>query len=59
MAGHFGVPKLTADQLKQGLPADEVALLDSNGGFTPMLPSKTAGGFTFADLVIFAGVTQP
>jgi hypothetical protein len=28
-------------------------------GFTPSLPSLTAGTFTVADLVIFAGVTQP
>ena len=30
-----------------------------NVGFTPSLPSVTAGSFTFADLVIFAGVTEP
>jgi hypothetical protein len=29
------------------------------GGFTPFLPSKVAGDFTFADLMIFAGVHQP
>ncbi|HEY0732160.1 MAG TPA: heme peroxidase family protein, partial [Chitinophagaceae bacterium] len=113
MAGAFGIVPMTAAQLKQGLPANEIALLDSAGGillqktplwyyvlreaavlgngnqmgpvgariiadtfirilkrdpnsylnvaggFTPMLPSKTAGDFTFADLVILAGVTQP
>lgn len=113
MAGAFGIVPMTAAQLKQGLPANEIALLDSAGGillqktplwyyllreaavlgngnqmgpvgariiadtfirilkrdpnsylnvaggFTPMLPSKTSGDFTFADLVILAGVTQP
>ena len=113
MAAFLGVPKLTAAQLTAGLPANEVAVLQSNGslllhktplwyyvlreaavlgngdhlgpvggrivartfarmlkrdatsylnisgGFTPMLPSAVAGDFTFADLVIFAGVTQP
>lgn len=113
MAGFFGLPPMTAAQLTQGLPANEVAVLNSNGGvllqktplwyyvlresavlqsgnqlgpvgakivadtfvrmlkrdansylnvaggFTPMLPSAAAGDFTFADLVTFAGVTQP
>jgi hypothetical protein len=113
MAGFFGVPAMTTAELTQGLPANEVAVLNSNGGvllqktplwyyvlreaavlqsgdqmgpvgarivadtfvrmlkrdansfvnvaggFTPMLPSATAGDFTFADLVNFAGVTQP
>jgi hypothetical protein len=30
-----------------------------NAGFAPMLPSAVAGNFTVADLVRFAGVTQP
>jgi Animal haem peroxidase len=113
MATSFGLVLMTPVQLKQGLPANEVALLDSNGGvllkktplwyyvlreaavlnggnqlgpvggrivadtfvrilkrdansylnvaggFTPMLPAAAAGNFTFADLVVFAGVTQP
>ena len=113
MATAFGIAALTEAQLKQGLPSNEIALLDSNakllvkqtplwyyvlreaavlgGGnqlgpvgarivaetfvrilkrdgasylratpaFTPFLPSATPGDFTFADLVIFAGVTQP
>ncbi len=113
MAGFFGIPPLSTAQLTQGLAADEVAVLNSNGGillqktplwyyilresavlqggdqlgpvgakivadtfvrmlkrdatsylnvpggFTPLLPSATAGDFTVADLVIFAGVTQP
>ncbi|MEZ5319416.1 MAG: heme peroxidase family protein [Vicinamibacterales bacterium] len=113
MAGFFGVPALTAAQIKQDLPANEIAVLDSHGGlllhrtplwyyvlreaavigggsqlgpvgarivaetfvrmlkrdagsylhvsggFTPVLPSAVPGDFTFADLVTFAGVTQP
>ena len=113
MATFFGVPVMTTAQLTQGLPANEVAILNSNGGvllqktplwyyvlreaavkgsgnqlgpvgakiiadtfvrilkrdansylnvpggFAPMLPSAVPGNFTFADLVIFAGVTQP
>jgi hypothetical protein len=113
MAGLFGIAPMTTVQLTQGLPANEVAVLNSNGGillqktplwyyvlreaavlqsgdqlgpvgarivadtfvrmlkrdansfvnvaggFTPVLPSATAGDFTFADLVNFAGVTQP
>lgn len=113
MAGLFEVPALTEAELTSGLPADEIAILQSDsklllqktplwyyvlreaavrasgnqlgpvgarivartfarllkrdadsylnhpGGFTPSLPSATAGDFTFADLVSFAGVTEP
>lgn len=113
MADYFGMPPMTEAQIKQGLPADEIAVLDASGGlllkrtplwyyvlreaavlkggdqlglvgakivadtfvrmlkrdassylnasggFSPMLPSSTAGDFTFADLVKFAGVAQP
>ncbi|HEY0302643.1 MAG TPA: heme peroxidase family protein, partial [Rhizomicrobium sp.] len=113
MAMALGVPKLTAAQLTQGLPANEVAVLQAKGGllmtktplwyyvlreaavlfngdqlgpvgarivaatfirmlkrdamsylnaaggFVPMLPAQVPGTFTFADLAIFAGVTQP
>lgn len=38
MAGVFGVTALTEVQLKQGLPASEVAILDANGG---LLKTKT------------------
>jgi hypothetical protein len=38
VAQHYGIPAMTAVQLKQGLPAAEAALLDSNGG---ILLSKT------------------
>jgi hypothetical protein len=113
MASSFGITPMTSAQLTQGLPANEVTVLESNnklllrrtplwyyvlreaavlgsgnslgpvgakivadtfvrmlkrdggsylnasGGFTPILPAAVAGDFTFADLVIFAGVTQP
>lgn len=113
MANSFGIPPMTAAQLTSGLPAAEVAVLNSSGGvlltrtplwyyvlreaavlgggnqmgpvggriiaetfvrilkrdassylnvaggFTPILPSATPGDFTVADLVTFAGVTQP
>jgi hypothetical protein len=113
MATSFGITPMTAAQLTSGLPASEVAVLNSSsgvllkktplwyyvlreaavlgggnqlgpvggrivaetfvrilkrdassylnvpGGFTPILPSATAGDFTVADLVTFAGVTQP
>lgn len=112
MAQFFGIPPMTTADLTQGLPPNEVALLQSNGGilqtktplwyyvlreaavlfggnqlgpvggrivaetfvrilkrdpgsylnaggFVPILPSATPGDFTFADLLIFAGVTQP
>jgi len=112
MAQFFGIAPMTAAELQQNLPANEVALLQSNAGlllhrtplwyyilreaavlfggnqlgpvggrivaetfvrilkrdpgsylnmagFLPFLPSATPGDFTFADLLIFAGVTQP
>ena len=113
MANQFGIAPMTAAQLTSGLPAAEVAVLNSSGGlllnrtplwyyvlreaavlgggnqlgpvggrivaetfvrilkrdassylnaaggFTPMLPSAAPGNFTVADLVAFAGVTQP
>ncbi|OWV98653.1 hypothetical protein ATY81_26880 [Rhizobium sp. R72] len=113
MASSFGIAPMTATQLTSGLPAAEVAVLNSSGGllqnktplwyyvlreaavleggnqlgpvgarivaetfvrilkrdassylnvaggFTPILPSSTPGNFTVADLVAFAGVTQP
>jgi hypothetical protein len=113
LAKHYNLAPMTAAQIQQGLPADEVALLNASGGlllkrtplwyyvlreaavlrngdqlgpvgarvvaetfvkilkrdassyvnvsagFTPSLPSGAPGSFTFADLVNFAGVTQP
>ncbi len=112
MAASFSIAPMTSAELTSGLPAAEVAVLNSNGslllnktplwyyvlreaavlgggnqlgpvgarivaetfvrilkrdassylnagGFTPMLPSATLGDFTVADLLTFAGVTQP
>jgi hypothetical protein len=113
MATSFGIVPMTAVELEQGLPPNEIALLDADGGlllkrtplwyyvlreaavlaggnqlgpvgarivaetfvrilkrdpssylnasggFSPFLPSAVPGDFTFADLLIFAGVTQP
>jgi hypothetical protein len=113
MARQFNVTPLSTAQLLQGLPANEVAILQKQGNlllkrtplwyyvlreaavlgggdvlgpvgarivartfakilkrdaasylnaptaFAPTLPSATSGTFTFADLVIFAKVTQP
>lgn len=41
------------------LKRDGSSFLHWPGGFTPSLPSKTAGQFDIADLLIFAGVNQP
>lgn len=111
MANQFGIVPMNAAQLTAGLPANEVAVLNSSGGvlltktplwyyvlreaavlgggnqlgpvggrivaetfvrilkrdaasylnagFAPILPSAIPGNFTVADLVTFAGVTQP
>jgi hypothetical protein len=113
MANDLGIPPMTDAQLTSGLPAAEVAVLNSSGGlllqrtplwyyvlreaavlgggsqlgpvgarilaetfvrilkrdaasylnvpggFTPILPSAAPGDFTVADMVAFAGVTQP
>lgn len=113
MANSFGIAPMNAAQLTSGLPAPEVAVLNSSGGlllnrtplwyyvlreaavlgggnqlgpvgarivaetfvgilkrdagsylnvpggFTPILPSAAPGNFTVADMMKFAGVTQP
>jgi Animal haem peroxidase len=113
MAKQFGIAPMTESQLTQGLPANEIAVLQKQNKlllkktplwyyvlreaavlgvndtlgpvgariiattfarmlkrdaasfvnaptlFTPSLPSTQSGTFTFADLVVFAGVTQP
>lgn len=51
--------KIVADTFIRMLKRDITSYLNVPGGFTPMLPSATPGNFTVADLVIFAGVTQP
>ncbi len=51
--------KIVADTFVRMLKRDANSYLNIGSPFTPMLPSSTAGDFTFADLAIFAGVTQP
>ncbi len=51
--------RIVADTFVRMLKRDANSYLNVPGGFTPILPSLAAGDFTFADLAIFAGVTQP
>jgi hypothetical protein len=51
--------RIVAETFVRILKRDASSLLNVPGGFVPMLPSTTAGAFTVADLVTFAGVTQP
>jgi hypothetical protein len=51
--------RIVSDTLVRILKRDPTSYLNVSGGFTPFLPSAAAGDFTFADLMIFAGVTQP
>jgi hypothetical protein len=51
--------RIVARTFVRMLKRDGNSFLNVNGGFTPILPSKVSGTFTFADLLIFAGVTQP
>jgi len=51
--------RIVADTFVRMLKRDSGSFLNVSGGFTPILPSKAAGDFAFADLVVFAGVTQP
>jgi len=51
--------KIVADTFIRILKRDANSYLNVGGGFTPILPSAVSGDFTVADLVIFAGVTQP
>jgi hypothetical protein len=51
--------KVVADTFVRILKRDAQSYLNVSGGFVPMLPAASAGNFTFADLVNFAGVTQP
>jgi hypothetical protein len=51
--------RIVGDTFVRMLKRDPASYLNVSGGFTPFLPSTTPGDFTFADLVIFAGVTQP
>lgn len=51
--------RIVAETFVRILKRDASSYLNVPGGFTPILPSVTAGDFTVADLVTFAGVTQP
>jgi len=51
--------RIVAETFARMLKRDASSYLNAAGGFTPMLPSAAPGDFTVADLVNFAGVTQP
>jgi hypothetical protein len=51
--------KIMARTFIRMLKRDGSSYLHWPGGFTPSLKARTAGQFTFADLVMFAGVNQP
>lgn len=51
--------RIVAQTFVRILKRDASSYLNAPGGFTPILPSTTPGDFTVADLVRFAGVTQP
>jgi hypothetical protein len=51
--------RIIAETFVRILKRDASSYLNVPGGFAPMLPSVTAGDFTVADLVTFAGVTKP
>jgi hypothetical protein len=51
--------RIVADTFVRMLKRDADSYLNVAGGFTPVLPGDVAGDFTFGDLLVFAGVTQP
>jgi hypothetical protein len=51
--------RILAETFIRMLNRDGNSYLRVNGGFVPFLPATTPSDFTFADLVTFAGVTQP
>ena len=51
--------RIVAETFIKILKRDATSFLNVSGGFTPSLPSASAGDFTFADLVNFSGVTKP
>jgi hypothetical protein len=51
--------RIVAETFVRILRRDAASYLSVSGGFSPILPSATPGEFTVADLVAFAGVTQP
>lgn len=48
--------RIVASTFVRILKRDPDSILNVSGGFTPVLPSKTAGDFTFPDLLRFARV---
>jgi hypothetical protein len=51
--------RIVAETFVRMLKRDASSFLNVPGSFAPILPSTTAGDFTVADLVTFAGVTHP
>ena len=51
--------RIVAETFVRILKRDPSSYLNVPGGFRPILPSMSAGDFTVADLVEFAGVTNP
>ena len=51
--------RIVCETFARIIKRDPGSFWNVSGGFTPFLPSATPGDFTFADLMIFAGVTQP
>ena len=51
--------RIVAETFVRILKRDASSYLNVTGGFTPFLPSAAPNDFTVADLVTFAGVTQP
>jgi hypothetical protein len=51
--------RIVAQTFVRILKRDASSYLNAPGGFSPILPSAVPGDFTVADLVRFAGVTQP
>lgn len=51
--------RIVAETFVRILKRDATSYLNLPGGFSPSLPSATAGEFRFADLVNFSGVTKP
>ena len=51
--------RIVAETFVRILKRDAGSFLNVSGGFSPILPSAMPGEFTVADLLNFAGVTQP
>lgn len=51
--------RIVAETFIRLLKRDAASYLNVTGGFAPILPAAATGDFTVADLVAFAGVTNP